>query len=139
MDATDITAYLESHRSGVLCVGASDGGQGLPVTFSYDDENRHVYLRYAHEPDSRRELSIGTGDQVSLVSYDDGDGLESVVAEGRLELLSEPTIDGPVLQSIDDLGVPVADVLEAGADAKYLLARIDVTNVSGRRSERVPS
>lgn len=140
MDGTDLTGYLASHWSGVLCVSAADGGHGIPVAFTYDQEDGDLYLRYAHDPENWEGPQLETGATVSLLSYDETDAnFESVTARGRIEELSDGSIDEGVLQSLDDLEVPVADVLGEGADPEYMLARLDITNVSGRRSEWIPA
>jgi len=138
MDGTDITGYLASHWSGVLCVSTAGGGHGIPVAFTYDRDGGELYLRYAHDPENWEGLPLDTADTVSLVSYDASEGnFESVTAEGRLEGLSEASVDGGVLQSLNELEIPVADVLGEGADPEYMLARLDITNLSGRRSEGI--
>lgn len=140
MDGTDLTGYLDSHSSGVLCVSTADGGHGIPVAFTYDQEDGELYLRYAHDPEGWDRIQLDSGDTVSLLSYDETEAsFESVTARGHLEELSGGSIDEGVLQSLNDLEVPVADVLGEGADPGYMLARLEITNVSGRRSEWTPA
>jgi nitroimidazol reductase NimA-like FMN-containing flavoprotein (pyridoxamine 5'-phosphate oxidase superfamily) len=137
MDGTELTEYLASHRSGVLCAGARGGGHGVPVVFSYDAERRDLYVQHAHDPGGEPDLPVGSGDRVSIVSYDEsGSGLASVVVEGRVEPLTEATLDAELLRSVDDLEIPVGDVL-SGDHGDLLPARLDIESISGRRAERV--
>jgi len=135
MDGTELTEYLDSHRSGVLCAGTGEGGHGVPVVFSYDTEGRDLYFQNAHDPEREPAVPVGNGDRVSIVSYDEsGPGLASVVVEGRVEVLTESTLDADVLRSVDGLEISVEDVL-AGGHSDLLLARLDIESLSGRRAQ----
>lgn len=134
MDGTEITEYLDSHFRGVLCFGSEGGGHGVPVSFAYDSDSRDLYVRVMGDP-SVGEIGMFGGDtRASIVSYDDRDGYEAVVAEGRLETVAESSIDSTVRQSVHELKVPSPNAAESVADDEEArLARLTVERVSGHR------
>jgi len=136
MDGAEITEYLDSHFRGVLCFGTERGGHGVPVSFAYNNDSRDLYVRVPGDPSDGETGMFEGGIRASIVSYDDRDGYEAVVAEGRLETVAESTIDSTVRQSVHALKVPSPNAAESVADDEEArLARLTVERVSGHREE----
>lgn len=133
MDALAIAEFLESQRTGVLSLAMGNDGYAVPVSFAYDDAGPFVYFRLGYAPESRKRAFVEAADRVSFVVYDDTDvGWKSVVAEGRLETLSENSLGSSIVEAVNVLDIPYFSVHRRDpSDLEFSIVRLHVDSLSG--------
>lgn len=138
MDSLEITEFLEEQKIGVLSMAKSNDGYAIPVSFAYDDTGPDVYLRLGYAPDSKKRTFLEATGQASFVVYDDaGDGWRSVVAEGRIEELSDNELDTSILQAVKGLDIPFFSVHSTPpSELEFTIARLDVSRLTGLAEAR---
>ena len=133
MDSIAIDEFLRGQPVGVLAMASDDGVYAIPVSFAYDEDGPDLYFRLGYGPDSQKRAFVEGADHATFVVFDHTDaGWKSVVAEGRLEALSESTLDTSVLQSIERLRIPFYAVhRRPAAELEFSIVRLDVSHLSG--------
>lgn len=133
MDALAIDSFLESQHTGVLTMAKADDAYGVPLSFTYDDEDRAIYLRLGFAPGSQKRQYLDATDHVTFVVYEDTEaGWKSVVFEGKLEYVTDEDVDATVVEAMKGLDIPYFKVHERPAtDVQFDVARIQPTKVSG--------
>jgi len=133
MDAIEIADFLATQHTGVLSLASDDDAYAVPVSFAYDDADSALYLRLGYAPGSQKRTFVDAVDRASFVVYDDTpDGWRSVVARGRLEELSESSLDSSIVESVRGLDIPYFQVHDRPAtDLEFHVVRLDVTELTG--------
>lgn len=133
MDAIEIAAFLDEQHTGVLSLAKDDDGYAIPVSFTYDDEEQHVYLRLGYTPDSQKRDFLDASHTVTFVVYDRTDaGWTSVLARGRIVEVTETRLDASILESVHSLDIPFFAVHAAPADElEFTIARLEISELSG--------
>lgn len=133
MDALDIAAFLSTQGTGVLSMADDGDSYAVPLSFAFDDEHHDLYFRMGYGPESRKRGFVESGGIVSfVVAADTDEGWKSVVARGRLEVLSESTLDSAIVESVRKLDIPYFRVHDRPArNTTFNIVRLDVTELSG--------
>lgn len=95
----EVRSVLDSNRHGVLSMGVENRGYGLPMAYSYDEENERLLLGFVDLPESKKIHFASRTEEVTLTvyQYEDVDSWRSVVVTGSLEPLSDPDVSPDVL------------------------------------------
>lgn len=127
---------LKSH--GVLSMGAESRGYGIPLAYSYDEENDRIILGFVNAPESKKQQFATATEEVTLTVYDykDIDSWESVIVTGTLHRVTDADFPGRLtplffLHEDEDTGERrMVDLDEY--DREWYELRID--DISGRYS-----
>lgn len=133
MDAIEIAEFLDGQRTGTLALADADDAYAVPVSFDFDAETQHVYMRLGYGPESRKRAFIDAADLVSFVVYDDtAEGWKSVVVQGALETLSETSLDSSIREAVANLDIPYFQIHDRPAgETEFNIVRIDPVKVTG--------
>ncbi|WP_254271712.1 pyridoxamine 5'-phosphate oxidase family protein [Haloarcula marina] len=133
LDAVEITDFLESHRTGVICLGRENDGYGVPLSYMYREEDSSIYFRMGYAPGSQKRKFLDATEQATFVVYDQtGEGWTSVVAEGELQVLTESNIDSAVEEATKKLDIPYFEVHDRPVDdLEFNVVRLRVTKLNG--------
>jgi hypothetical protein len=137
-DARD--EFLGTGGTGVLSAvkSADEPPFSLPVSYGYDAAAGDLYLRLGFGPDSAKDAALTDGTPVTLVVYDrTDDGWRSVIAEGRLEEVTEASIDSGVVEAMERIHIPLVDVFERHPrELTFRFFGLRGATLSGRREAR---
>jgi hypothetical protein len=133
MDTPDIADFLAAQQAGVLSMADDDAGYGIPVSFTFDDEDHEIFFRMGYGPKSQKRRFVESSNTVSFVVVDETDeGWKSVIARGRLEVLSDSNIDSAIVEAVRHLDIPYFQVHnQPASDMTFTIVRLDVTELSG--------
>lgn len=133
MDALEIATFLADQQSGVLALASEDRVYAVPVSFAYADDGPALYFRLGYGPDSQKRSFVEASDEATFVVYDHtAEGWKSVIAEGRLESLSESALDSSVVEAVERLQIPFFQVHQRPAsELELAIVRLDVGKLSG--------
>ncbi|WP_135304538.1 pyridoxamine 5'-phosphate oxidase family protein [Haloarcula amylovorans] len=133
MDAIEIADFLRDQRTGVLCLGHNDDSYGVPLSFTYRDDDSSIYFRMGYGPGSQKRKFLDAADHVTFVVYDQTDeGWTSVVAEGTLEVLTGDNVDSAIEEATKALDIPYYEVHDRPVeDLEFNIVRLQITQLSG--------
>lgn len=133
MDALEIATFLAGQVTGVLAMAAGERVYAVPVSFAYADDGPALYFRLGYGPESQKRSFVEASDEATFVVHDRSDGRwTSVIAEGRLESLSESALDSSVVQSVEQLSIPFFQVHQRpAAELEFAIVRLDIDKLSG--------
>lgn len=133
MDAIEMAEFLETQQTGVLSLAKDGDGYAIPVSFVYDDDQQHVYLRLGFAPGSQKRKYLDATEHVSFVVYDETDeGWKSVVIQGTVEELSSTTLDSSIHEAVNNLDIPFMSVHKRPVnDTEFRIVRVSVTTING--------
>jgi nitroimidazol reductase NimA-like FMN-containing flavoprotein (pyridoxamine 5'-phosphate oxidase superfamily) len=144
MDGPEIGSFLETQDTGVLSLARDDDGYGIPVAFSFDDDESDFYFRLGYGPDSQKRTFVQTAETVTFTVYDyTPEGWKSVVAEGGLETLTQTSLESSIEESVRGLEIPYFQVhAESSADLEHNVVRLNTMKLTGiaqgRHGQREP-
>lgn len=135
MDGAEITDFLDRHSIGTLALARENDAYAIPVSFAFDGESRDVYVRLGFTPESQKREFVGTDGLVTLVAFDETDGRwQSVVARGRLEEVTESSLDSTIEEAVHGLDIPYVTIFDRPAsNLEFRLYRLDVDKLHGRK------
>jgi hypothetical protein len=133
MDGIEATEFLQTQPTGVLSLADENDSYAIPVSYAYDEDDRALYFRLGFAPGSQKRGFIEATDHATFVTYaDTAGGWQSVVAEGRLEELTDDAEESGVLEFVKDLDIPYFQVHERPADDLSMkIYRLNVGKLSG--------
>lgn len=111
MDADERDAFLGNGGTGVISFPSPNGESphSVPVSYGYDSTETTFYFRLAVGSDS--DKGDVAGRHVTFVVYGrQDDDWQSVVAKGRLEATTEPSIATESLQGLQQVHIPLVDI-----------------------------
>jgi hypothetical protein len=132
-------AFLGAGGTGVVALStdAADPPYAVPVSYGYDAETEQFFFRLAFTPEGDRGQLLADEHQVSFVTYDDGDGWQSVVATGTLEAITDDA-DTAVLDALDRVHIPHVSIFERDERRlSFRFYRLRPDSVTGRRENPV--
>ncbi|MBX0324559.1 pyridoxamine 5'-phosphate oxidase family protein [Halomicroarcula sp. F13] len=135
LDGVEMTDFLETQRTGVLCLGRENDGYGVPLSFNYREDDSSIYFRMGYAPGSQKRRFLEAAENVTFVVYDQTDeGWISVVAEGTLESVSEGDVESVVEEATRHLDIPYYEVHERPVDdLEFEVLRLRVSKLNGVR------
>lgn len=135
MTDAEIDAFLGNGGTGVISFARDDEPYAIPISFGYDSDGPFFYVRLAYGPDSEKRTYVRPNAETSLVVHGETeDGWKSVVATGRLEEVTEPSLDATIVDAVRSVEIPFVDVYErAPRDLDFALYRLVVDGLSGRQ------
>ena len=134
MDDNEIDALLGTGGTGVVAFADDDEPYAIPVSYGYDGDTDHFYIRCGFAPDSRKRRFVDDGVTASVVVTDDTEGWRSVIARGALTEVSEPAVGGGAAQSIRRMDIPYVTIHETPATAmEFELYRLTPEELTGRK------
>lgn len=138
MDALDIADFLEQQATGVLAIASGGHVYAIPVSFAYHDEGPDLYFRFGYGRESQKRTFVEGADEATFVVYDRTDeGWKSVLAEGRLEPVSESRLDTSLVEAVNRLQIPYFEVhRQPAAELEFEIVRLDVSKLSGVAESR---
>lgn len=132
--------FLGTGGTGVLSASrsADEPPFSLPVSYGYDAATGDVYLRLGFGPDSTKDEAFSDGTPVTLVVSDRiDDGWRSVIAQGRLEEVTEASIDSGVVEAMERIHIPLVDVFERHPrELNFRFFSLRGATLSGRKEAR---
>lgn len=133
MDALEISEFLAPRQTGVLALADAGSLYAIPVSFAYDDAGPAIFFRFGYGPDSQKRRYVDGAAQASFVVYDRTDaGWKSVIAEGRLEPVTESQLDSTIEQAVNGLQIPFFEVhRQPVSELEFTITRLDVDKLSG--------
>jgi hypothetical protein len=135
MGDEEIDAFLGTGGAGVLSF--ADGGEAysIPVSYGYDASKRHLYVRLGYEEGSEKRQFVKSTKRVSFVVHDEtSEGWQSVVARGRLDEITESSVDGTVVKAIRRMDIPLVSIFdEPTRDVEFQLYRLAPDELTGRK------
>jgi len=139
LDDAAIESFLESQSVGTLSLAKGNESYAIPVSFTFDPEDRDIYFRLGYAPGSRkREFIDATERATFVVAAETEAGWKSVLARGELEhrstvddLDTHRPSDRSVSQAEREIEIPFYHVFDAPADAVFALVRLPVDELTG--------
>ena len=137
MTAAEIDTLLDTGGVGVISFADGDEPYSVPISYGYDSDSRAIYVRFGFAPESDKRRFVDDGAVASLVVTDDDTrGWRSVVARGQLTEVSEPTLDGSIVQSIRKMNIPFVTIYDRpAAELEFELYRLDPDTLTGRKEQ----
>ena len=143
MTDAESTAMAEDERDAFLGIGGTgvmsfsgtdtEYPHAVPVSYGYDSENTTFYLRLAVDSDSDKgEID----DQpVTLVVYGQTDDRwQSVIAKGRPERTTEPSIATESLEGLREVHIPLVDIFgRPASEVPFEFYRLVPEEISSRK------
>lgn len=139
LDDAAIESFLESQSVGTLSLAKGNESYAIPVSFTFDPEDRDIYFRLGYAPGSRkREFIDATERATFVVAAETEAGWKSVLARGELEhrstvddLDTHRPSDRSVSQAEREIEIPFYHVFDSPADAVFALVRLAVDELTG--------
>ncbi|AFZ74451.1 pyridoxamine 5'-phosphate oxidase family protein [Natronobacterium gregoryi] len=131
-------SFLDSKDNGVLSMGAEDRGYGLPVSYSYDEDNDRLIVRFVSTSESKKEAFAAASSEVTLTvySYEDVDSWQSVIVTGTIHAVSEGDFSdrfAPLFFRREDDSTDAVQIVDSDEfESTWYELRID--DLSGRHS-----
>lgn len=138
MDSLEIAEFLESQSTGVLSLARGDDGYGFPVSYYYDSDDQHLYLRFGFGPDSKKREYLDASDTVTLAVYDQTDeGWKSVLVEGEAQEVADGTLDSSLVESVRNFDIPYFRIHQREPeDMTFSIVRIVPERMTGIAESR---
>lgn len=138
MSDDELDEFLGRGGTGVLSFATSDDGPpvSLPVSYGYDANASQFYFRLSvHEGSRKRDLFDRP---VSLVVHEEtDDGWRSVVADGRLEEVTDAPYDSTAVQGMWTVRIPSVEIFDRPReDVTFREFRLRPDSFSGRKEFR---
>jgi len=111
MDEDERDAFLGTGGTGVIsfATGPEESPHSVPVSYGYDSAETTFYFRLAVGSESEKQDVEGR--HVTFVVYgQEDDDWQSVVAKGRLEGTTEPSVATESLQGLQSVHIPLVDI-----------------------------
>lgn len=131
----EIDSFLARHETGVLSLARGDEPYSIPVSYGYDTEKRHLYLRLVSTPQSKKRHFLASTPRSQLVVYEEDDPIyRSVVVGGPLDEISRDELTVEHIKQYGEAKRPLFEIWgESRRDLDVRLYRIDPDTLSGRR------
>lgn len=134
-----IESFLDSQSVGTLSLAKGDESYAVPVSFTFDADDRDLYFRLGYAPGSRkREFIDATERATFVVAADTETGWKSVIARGEPEhrstlgeLDAHRPDDGSVSQAERERDIPFYSVFDAPDEMMFALVRLAVDELTG--------
>ncbi|OYR38267.1 hypothetical protein DJ82_05795 [Halorubrum sp. Ib24] len=139
LDDAAIESFLETQSVGTLSLAKGNESYAIPVSFTFDPDDRDVYFRLGYAPGSRkREFIDATERATFVVAAETEAGWKSVLARGEPEhrstvddLDTHRPSDRSVSQAEREMEIPFYHVFDAPADAVFALVRLQADELTG--------
>jgi hypothetical protein len=133
----EVDAFLRRKETGVLSLAMDDEPYSIPVSYGYDSDERHFYLRLVSTPDSEKREFLSATNVSRLVVYEeDGDSYRSVVVDGTCEQVPRDELTADLIDQYGAAKRPLFEIWgESKSDLDVQLSRIDPSSISGRLVE----
>ena len=135
MDLDERDAFLGSGGTGVISLSSANGESphSVPVSYGYDSSEPTFYFRLAVSADS--EKGDLTNRHATFVVYGQPeDEWRSVVAKGRLEETTEPSIATESLRGLEQVHIPLVDIFgRPTADVPFEFYRLVPAEITARK------
>lgn len=127
------TEFLGSGGVGVIALAADDQPYAVPVSFGFEPNGSHFYIRLASREDSERSPLLNESRPARLVVYDGTNGhWTSVIATGTLETVDANGIDTTVVEGLKHAQLPVFERLDGEPSVEFELFVLEPETVVGR-------
>ena len=143
LSTAETIEFLEQKGHGTLSLANQNRAYGLPISYGYDEAYDRIVMGFLSADSSKKQRFITATEEVSFSTYEfrDPTTWASVVVTGTLHRLPPEKVSSRVAA----LFFGRAD--DAAGDARWMdderfdkeWYEIDITTLSGRRGENMPS
>jgi nitroimidazol reductase NimA-like FMN-containing flavoprotein (pyridoxamine 5'-phosphate oxidase superfamily) len=135
LSGDELDEFLGDGGTGTLSFSTEleDPPFSLPVSYGYDADSGNFYFRLFFPPESGKEDLLDNA--VSFVTHrQTDDGQRSVVADGRLEELTDMPYDSSAVQGMWAVHIPRVDVFDQPQDdVTFRQFRLVPERLTGRK------
>jgi hypothetical protein len=135
MEVNERDAFLGTGGTGVISFSSPNGDppHAVPVSYGYDSAETTFYFRLAVSSDS--DKGDVAGRHATFVVYGQrDDDWQSVVAKGRLEATTDPSVAIESLQGLEQVHIPIMDVFgRPTRDVPFEFYRLVPAEITARK------
>ncbi|SFG44151.1 hypothetical protein SAMN04488063_2059 [Halopelagius inordinatus] len=134
----EVDEFLGDGGTGVLALADENESYAIPVSYGYDPTGPHLYVRLGYAPESEKRDFVERTETASLVvDRDTPDGWTSVVGRGRLEEVTEVSLDSTIARAIRRVNIPFVTIYDRPArELEFQLYRLVPEELTGRRERQ---
>lgn len=138
MDDAEIREFLGDGGTGVISFARDDVPYSVPMSYGFDPDGPTFYVRLGYAPESEKRSFAEGSDSVTFVVYRETPaGWKSVVATGRLDPVTEASLDATVAEALHSIDIPFVTIYDRPArEIEFVLNRLVVEELTGRKEDR---
>ncbi|SFR61888.1 pyridoxamine 5'-phosphate oxidase family protein [Halogeometricum limi] len=137
MNHDEIVEFLGSGGTAVAAFAKDDVSYAIPVSYGFDAEHEHVYLRLAFAPESEKREFVNASSTISVVVHQNTpDGWKSVVARGALREVTEAQLDSTIVEAMRTMDVPFVTIYDRPTEElTFEMYRLAPDDLTGRKEK----
>ncbi|QIB75244.1 pyridoxamine 5'-phosphate oxidase family protein [Halogeometricum borinquense] len=137
MSHEEIVEFLETGGTAVIALAKGDDSYAIPVSYGFDDEEEHFYLRLAFDSESEKREYVDAAGVDSLVIHEQTDeGWKSVVARGHLAEVTEAALDSTIVEAMRTMDIPFVTIFEhPSTELEFEMYRLIPEELTGRKEK----
>ncbi|PHQ40566.1 pyridoxamine 5-phosphate oxidase [Halorubrum persicum] len=138
MSDAEVDALLSRHETGVLSLARDETPYAIPISYGFDEESRHAFLRLVSTPDSEKRKFLASTPQARIVVYEEGgerdrEEYASVVGVGTLHRVDLDDLTPESIAQYGEARRPLFEIWAEGkADLDIELYRFEPERLTGR-------
>ncbi|WP_458188461.1 pyridoxamine 5'-phosphate oxidase family protein [Haladaptatus sp. NG-WS-4] len=140
MTDREIIDFLGRGGTGVLSLADEGEAYAIPVSYGFDASARRFFVRLGFADESEKRTYLDASETARLVVYDEvASGWKSVIASGRIELVTDSDVDVSVVRVLREAELPIRTMFDVPPDdVEFEMYQLVVDDLSGRQTGESP-